>query len=1023
MTDLPLKNRLATSAWPRVTLQSRLVQWLLPLAVFLLAFLPRALSLDVFLTADEDDQLWFSAQFLEAVLRRDWAGALVLGYPGVPTMGLGALGLWLRYQAHVWGWAPLAHAGPDLGATLATVREYPLDYIEAARLPLAFTGALMLALIFLLLRRLLDRRLALLATLVVAFDPFLLAHSRIIHVDAPLAYFMFGAFLAFVLYLDRGGWGWLILSGVLGALAVLSKTPGAILGPILVVGGLCYALLHAPSAGARRGLHLRRLGLALVIWGIIAALAFFALWPSMWARPTFAVTWIINNVRSVNSTSHPTSGVFWGPTGSDRNPLYYLFVLPFHLTPVTTVGLLAGLAGIVAAVRDRRRGLESFVARHLPLMLALLSYAVLFVAPVSYVSRRGDRYILPIYLALDLLAVLGLWWLLELVKGARLSFKAGSPPPQRGGEAPANLPDQAQKLEGRANGGFAWLLGTVIIQTVFILLYQPYYFSYFNPLVGGYRTAPYLINVGWGEGLDQAARYLDQQAGSASQRVAAWYSWQFAPFYHGTTVDLSDLEPALTADHTVFYINQVQRGFPSPELLAYFADRAPEKVITLSGVDYAWIYPGPIISTEPPAALTHPADATFGGALHLYGLTLPDAERAGALPADGELPVTLFWEALAPTPDKLNVAVRLVDEQGVVWGATNRFPIGGLWYTHQWRPGVFVRDEYRLRPQPGTPPGTYALEVELYDKSTLETFGLARNLAAVTVVEPQGQVAPEELAAAGVKTVGAPVGNGLTLVGHTLEDGRLLPGQRQFVKLFWRSARPLAAEGAYQVQVAARPPGPGGEPWVLQQSPLPAAPPGQIRGTAYELSFPLEAPPGPYEIEAALLDPQTGQPLETPVTLGAWQLQDRPRNFALDLPATATPVSVLLNGEIELVGFELAQDRVEAGGGFGLTLYWRADRPLSNYTVFVHAVGPDGVLRGQWDSIPGGGALPTTGWLPGEVVADPYLVPMSDAAPAWKYDVYVGMYDSATGRRLPAQSQTLPVSDNRIFVGQVQVEP
>ena len=50
------------------------------LLIFVLALLPRVLSLDTFLTADEDDQLDFSAQFLESVRDRDWAGALVLGY-------------------------------------------------------------------------------------------------------------------------------------------------------------------------------------------------------------------------------------------------------------------------------------------------------------------------------------------------------------------------------------------------------------------------------------------------------------------------------------------------------------------------------------------------------------------------------------------------------------------------------------------------------------------------------------------------------------------------------------------------------------------------------------------------------------------------------------------------------------------------------------------------------------------------------------------------------------------------------
>jgi hypothetical protein len=38
----------------------------------------------------------------------------------------------------------------------------------------------------------------------------------------------------------------------------------------------------------------------------------------------------------------------------------------------------------------------------------------------------------------------------------------------------------------------------------------PYYLSYYNPLMGGPRKAPQVMQIGWGEGLDQAGRYLDR---------------------------------------------------------------------------------------------------------------------------------------------------------------------------------------------------------------------------------------------------------------------------------------------------------------------------------------------------------------------------------------------------------------------------------------------------------------------------------------------------------------------------------
>jgi hypothetical protein len=158
------------------------IQWrryALPFAIFIIALLPRILTLDTFLTADEDDQIMFAHLFLRSALQGDWAGALVLGYPGVPTLVLGAIGVGLRYWAHYSGWLPISWVNADLPTTLAQVTtqfgvfEYPRDFLLWVRLPLALTAALCVLGIFLLTRRLLGKRVAAISTLLIAFDPFI----------------------------------------------------------------------------------------------------------------------------------------------------------------------------------------------------------------------------------------------------------------------------------------------------------------------------------------------------------------------------------------------------------------------------------------------------------------------------------------------------------------------------------------------------------------------------------------------------------------------------------------------------------------------------------------------------------------------------------------------------------------------------------------------------------------------------------------------------------------------------------
>jgi 4-amino-4-deoxy-L-arabinose transferase-like glycosyltransferase len=1008
-----LKSRLRISEWT--------ARLLILLAVFLVALLPRIMGLDTFITADEDDQIMFASHFLKSVLTGNFGGALVLGYPGVPTLMLAAGGVAARYFFHYNGWNPLPWVTSDFFSTLeaTTLRfgyfDHPLDFLVWVRLPMVVVAALAIVGIYLFTQRLINEQVALVAAVLLSFDPFILAHSRVVHVDAPMAYFMFLSFLAFMLYLDRGTWYWLIWSGLFGGLAGLSKTPAAVLGPILVLAGALFALFPPPEQP--RPLRWKRLAIALVVWGLIAVAAVFALWPSMWARPVYAVQWIVNNVLSVSEGAHPTTGVFWNDWQSDRNPFYYLWVFPFHLTVLTTIGTVTGLVMIVTGLSDWLRGRQSWVAQMLPLALGLVMYAVVVIGPISLVARRGDRYILPVYFAIGLLAAVGLWWFAGLLV--------------------TRLPAVMSRLKltrGRLLGAL------LLLQTVAVLLYHPYYLAYFNPLMGGRWLAPRFINIGWGEGLDVAARYLNQTTDqSARPVVAAWYSNQFAPYYQGQTIDLSNQTAALTADYTVFYINQVQRGFPSEEILDYFRQRQPEKVIKLGGIEYAWIYEGPVVSRTPPEDAAFPVGMLIGGGANLVAVDVPQTTLAvdefapqvniidESLPVRytetrSGLPVTLYWETLAQIRGEHNVYIRLVDPQGNVWGQVDRMVLAGMWRPDRWRSGYFLRDEYRLPIEPGTPPGSYHLEVGVYDFETGQSYGVVKNIGELTLTAPVSPASPADLNETELLMVS--VAPQLNLVTHTFGDTVGKPGTEIIGKIFWQAGQVIDTSHELEFSFL----GPNRKRYIVhEQEPLSASYPepnwraGEVVGQAYRFLIPAVAPPGEYPLEIRVMDPDTGAAIGEPVMLANITVEEYARNF--ELPTGVVPVSVVVNDELELVGYKLNDTSVAPDSTFGLTLYWRslgfAD---SNYTVFVHAVGPDQTIRGQWDSMPAHGAAPTSGWVPGQIVEDHFEVLMNKDMPPWKYDIFVGMYDPVTGERLPMFSTQAPVSDNRAWLTRVQGE-
>jgi hypothetical protein len=231
---------------------------LLPLALFLLALVPRAFWLGRFITIDESYH-WFERArlFLRAIRAGDWAATNLIGHPGVTTMWLGASGL----AAQQW----LAEAGLLPASDPDTTR-------MLLRLPIAIVTSLCVALGYALLRRLLPGRVALLAALLWASDPFLVAHSQLLHVDALLASFvtlaLLAALLAFRLECQSGisirevtrshakkesdvleggadagplRWRWLLASALFGGLALLTKSPAIILPPMVGLIGLLAA--------------------------------------------------------------------------------------------------------------------------------------------------------------------------------------------------------------------------------------------------------------------------------------------------------------------------------------------------------------------------------------------------------------------------------------------------------------------------------------------------------------------------------------------------------------------------------------------------------------------------------------------------------------------------------------------------------------------------------------------------------------------------------------------------------------
>jgi len=146
---------------------------------------------------------------------------------------------------------------------------------------------------------------------------------------------------------------------------------------------------------------------------------------------------------------------------------------------------------------------------------------------------------------------------------------------------------------------------------------------------------------------------------------------------------------------------------------------------------------------EVPGSIQHPRQVAFGGIIQLLGYDLEMDQGPGARdqglrtevrPAS-ILRLTLYWQALAESETSHSVFTHLLDADSQIWAQHDGVPAGGTRPTTGWLPGEVIVDRHDLRVPPGALPGTYILEIGLYDPLTGERL---------PAIEPDGRRLPDD---------------------------------------------------------------------------------------------------------------------------------------------------------------------------------------------------------------------------------------------------------------------------------------
>jgi hypothetical protein len=299
------------------------------------------------------------------------------------------------------------------------------------------------------------------------------------------------------------------------------------------------------------------------------------------------------------------------------------------------------------------------------------------------------------------------------------------------------------------------------------------------------------------------------------------------------------------------------------------------------------------------------------------------------------------------------------------------------------------------------------------------------------------------------------LGDKVLFLGYDLASDVVHQGEDLRLVLYWQAQQPLKKQYSVFAHLDAPPDyttwagsdnlNPGGIPtsrWA----------PALYTRDEHTISIPADLPPVEYLLQVGLYDKVTGERL--PVLSEEGQAlrpfdgaQDRrgsgqalrPFDGAQDRRGSGQaagdsillqtvhvlrtkPINVrrlpyrdgsLLDGKIELLGYELKEESIRPGGAIELTLYWQAREEIEeSYIVFTHLLDSEGNIQGQQDGIPVEGMYPTPSWLAGQVVEDKHRIPIAATAPAGSYRIAVGMYQLDSLEPLPEGQIVLDTMEN-----------
>ncbi|NTW01402.1 MAG: hypothetical protein HGA19_08830, partial [Oscillochloris sp.] len=392
----------------------------------------------------------------------------------------------------------------------------------------------------------------------------------------------------------------------------------------------------------------------LIIWGLVTTAVVLVVCPAIWANPPQTITTLSQGVTEEGGEPHQTGNYFLGKPAVVPGPLIYPVTLALRLTPWTLFGLgLLGLFWRRTHPEDRQF-----------LGLAAL-FALLFTAEISIFPKQFDRYLMPIFPAVDILAAAGIWAAVDGLKWPRVRSTI--------------------------------VTGLALVAIANVAWWYPYNLIAFNQLFGGAKTGEWALRMGWGEGMQDVAAWLNRQPNITEVMTVSTTIATLRPYVRQDTSVIrlpSNSKLPEKTGYVVLYLRNWQDGEIIQPFKSFFDTQQPVYTLQLKGVVYARIYE--VVPTP-----QHQLHTSFGADVLLRGYDLvQDADS---------IDLTLYWETHG-APSDMSLFLHMLGADGQRYAQIDLPSVSSVWEA-----GRHYSTRIQLPLSGDLPAGEYQLALGMYD--------------------------------------------------------------------------------------------------------------------------------------------------------------------------------------------------------------------------------------------------------------------------------------------------------------------